>query len=111
VDVAKGDQAAAIAALREAVVIEDQIPYDEPPGWHSPVRDSLGVLLLSADRPAEAEAVYREALERNPGNGWSLRGLAQSLKAQQRVREAADVERRFTEAWRYADVPLTDSRF
>ncbi|MEO6169385.1 MAG: hypothetical protein ABIO84_00355, partial [Lysobacter sp.] len=42
VDVAKGDQAAAIAALREAVVIEDQIPYDEPPGWHSPVRDSLG---------------------------------------------------------------------
>ncbi|HEU4774813.1 MAG TPA: hypothetical protein VFS82_09910 [Lysobacter sp.] len=111
VDAARGDQAAAIAALREAVAIEDRIPYDEPPGWHAPVRHSLGALLLSANRPADAEAVYREELERNPGNGWSLHGLAQSLQAQQRTREAADVERRFAQAWQHADVELAASRF
>lgn len=72
---ARGQHDAAIAALREAAAIEDAIPYDEPPGWHAPVRHSLGAVLLSAGRPAEAEAVYREELRRNPGNGWSLHGL------------------------------------
>ena len=108
---ARGDRDAAIAALREAVLIEDRIPYDEPPGWHAPVRHSLGALLLQSGRPAEAEAVYREELERNPGNGWSLHGLAQSLKAQRRGREAADAEKQFALAWQNADVDLTASRF
>ena len=108
---AQGDHAAAIRALREAVAIEDAIPYDEPPGWHAPVRHSLGVVLLAAGRPGEAEAVYREELRRNPGNGWSLFGLAQSLRAQRSQDDVADVERQLAQAWRYADVRLTASRF
>ena len=107
---AKGDHGAAIAALREAVAIEHRIPYDEPPGWHAPVRHSLGAQLLAARRPAEAEAVYREELQRNPANGWSLLGLAQSLKAQGRSREAGEVERQLAQAWRHADVKLAASR-
>lgn len=108
---AAGDHDAAIAALREAVAIEDRIPYDEPPGWHAPVRHSLGAVLLDANRAAEAEAVYREELRRNPGNGWSLHGLAQSLKAQRRANDAAEAERQFAQAWRHADVKLVASRF
>ena len=50
-------------------------------------------------------------MRRNPENGWSLFGLAQSLRAQKRDAEAADVERRFAAAWRNADVKLTASRF
>ena len=100
----------AIAALREAVAIEDQIPYDEPPGWHAPVRQTLGALLLAAGQPAEAEAVYREELKRNPDNGWSLYGLAQSLRAQKREAEAKDVDGRFAKAWQNADIKLTASR-
>ena len=96
--------------LREAAEIEDQIPYDEPPGWHAPVRHSLGALLLAAGRPDEAEAVYRAELERNPGNGWSLHGLTQSLQAQGRDNEASEVEQRFKDAWQYADVELVASR-
>ena len=46
--------------------IEGKIPYDEPPGWHAPVRQSLGAVLLQAGRAADAEAVYREELRRNP---------------------------------------------
>lgn len=107
---ARGDHEAAIAALREAVKIEDGIPYDEPPGWHAPVRHSLGAILLAAGRAGDAEQVYREELKRNPGNGWSLYGLARSLEAQQKTRDAADAERQFAAAWRNADITLSASR-
>lgn len=105
-----GDSDAAIAALKEAVVIEDALPYDEPPGWHMPVRHSLGAVLLDADRPAEAEAVYREELRRNPENGWSLFGLTASLLAQDDAAAAAAVGLRFERAWANADVELSASR-
>ena len=81
----EGNADAAIAVLREAVAIEDGIPYSEPPVWHHPPRQILGAVLLEAGRPAEAEGVYREDLKRFRENGWSLFGLAQSLRAQHRV--------------------------
>jgi tetratricopeptide (TPR) repeat protein len=108
---ARGDDAGAIAALTEAVAIEDLIPYDEPPGWHSPVRQSLGAVMLAAGRPADAERVYREELQRNPQNGWSLKGLALALRQQQRTDEAVAVERQLRDAWQHADVQLVASRF
>jgi tetratricopeptide (TPR) repeat protein len=108
---ARGDRAAGIAALREAAAIEDKIPYDEPPGWHAPTRHTLGVMLLDAGQLAEAETAYREELKRNPDNGWSLFGLAQSLRAQKRDAEAAEVDSRFAKAWQNADIKLTASRF
>ncbi|QCO68069.2 hypothetical protein E5843_10370 [Luteimonas yindakuii] len=110
-EAARGRPDAAIAALREAVAIEDGIPYDEPPGWHAPVRHTLGAVLLDAGHADEAEQVYREELRRNPGNGWSLRGLAMSLEAQGERREAAAVQRDLAAAWRHADVELAASRF
>jgi tetratricopeptide (TPR) repeat protein len=107
---ARNDHRAAIAALREAVLIEDEIPYDEPPGWHAPVRQTLGVVLLAANQPVQAEAVYRDELRRNPSNGWSLRGLAASLRAQQRKDEAAEAEQQLAVAWAHADVQPLASR-
>ncbi|MCU0974750.1 MAG: hypothetical protein MUC71_00360 [Steroidobacteraceae bacterium] len=107
---ARDDSATAIAALREAVGIEDRIPYDEPPGWHAPVRQTLGATLLAMGKPAEAEAVYREELRRNPENGWSLKGLEQSLLAQRKDSEAREVGQRFAAAWSNADVSLEGSR-
>ena len=38
-------------------------------------RHTLGARLLSSGKAADAEAVYREDLRRNPDNGWSLVGL------------------------------------
>ncbi len=105
------DHDAAIAALTEATAIEDGLPYDEPPGWHMPVRHSLGTALISAGKLDEAEAVYREELRRNPENGWSLFGLQQALLAQQRAEEAAGVAARFERAWAHADVTLTASSY
>jgi len=98
---------AAIAALNEAVAIEDTLPYDEPPAWHAPARQALGAVLLAARRPKEAEAAYLEELRRNPENGWSLHGLEQALRAQGRKDEAKAVAERFERAWSNADIQLS----
>ena len=100
------DHGAAIAALEQAVAIEDTLLYDEPPAWHWPARQALGAMLLAAGRPKDAEQAYRDELKRNPENGWSLHGLAQSLRAQGRKAEAAEVDGRFTAAWANADFDL-----
>ncbi len=107
---ARGEDEAAEAALREAVALEDAIPYDEPPGWHAPVRQTLGAVLLEMERAQDAETVYREELRRNPGNGWSLYGLAEALAAQQQEEAAAAVRERFEQSWAHADFKLTASR-
>lgn len=106
----RGHADAAIAALGEAVKIEDGIPYNEPPVWHHPPRQILGAILLEAGRPAEAEAVYREDLKRFRENGWSLFGLTKSLEAQQKSSEALDAKRRFETAWKRSDIQLISSR-
>jgi tetratricopeptide (TPR) repeat protein len=103
----RGDQDAAIASWTKAVAVQDTMAYDEPPAWFYPVRESLGATLLRAGRPAEAEAVFREDLKRNPRNGRSLFGLSQALGQQSKSKEAADAEAQFKEAWRRADVVVT----
>jgi tetratricopeptide (TPR) repeat protein len=100
----------ALALWAEAVALEDKLSYDEPNDWFYPVRHYQGAALLAAGRAAEAEAVYREDLRRNPGNGWSLFGLAQALK-KQRKPQAAAVEAQFVKAWADADVKLTATAF
>jgi len=99
-----------IAELREAIKLEDALNYDEPPGWLIPIRHSLGATLVQNGRYAEAEQVYREDLARLPENGWSLFGLASSLKAQQRnASEAAVTKEKFRNLWAKADTKITSS--
>jgi tetratricopeptide (TPR) repeat protein len=109
--VARGDLEAAAAALEEAVWVQDAMNYIEPPAWYFPVRQALGAVLLQDGRAAEAEAVYRKDLEQYPKNGWSLFGLAQSLRAQDKAQEAQWAETGFANAWAKADVKLVASRF
>jgi tetratricopeptide (TPR) repeat protein len=106
-----GDSASAERLLRAAVAEQDTHWFTEPPPWYFPVRQSLGAVLLQSGRAAEAEAVYREDLARNPNNGWSLFGLAQSLRAQGKTAEAAQAEASFKKAWAQADVVLIASRY
>ena len=108
---AKGRPERAIAEVLSAVALQDSLRYAEPPAFHYPVRHSLGALLLEAGQASEAEAVYRQDLEHNPHNGWSLFGLAESLRAQDREEEADEARQRFVKAWRSADVELNASVF
>ncbi len=100
----------AILLLRKAVDIEDHLLYSEPPDWPIPSRHSLGAVLLAAGRAQPAEQVYREDLKRHRDNGWALRGLAESLKAQGKHKEAAEVEARFRRAWARSDIQIASSR-
>jgi len=106
---ARGRTNDAVSELRMAIAIQDSLPYTEPPPWYFPVRHALGAALLKAKRNAEAEQVYRDDLERNPGNGWSLYGLAASLHAQGNGKDAAAADQRFKQAWVRADVKPTVS--
>jgi tetratricopeptide (TPR) repeat protein len=102
----KGGHDGAVAHLRTAVEIQDALPYMEPPYWFYPVRQTLGAALLTAGRYPEAEVTYREDLNYFAENGWSLHGLAQSLRAQGRTEEAGNAQWRFERAWVHADVQL-----
>lgn len=99
-----------VALLREAIAIEDQLSYNEPPDWFFPVRHNLGSILLKAERPEEAEEVYRKDLLKFPHNGWSLYGLWQSLRLQGKVDAASQMKKEFEKSWKYSDLSLKASR-
>ena len=101
----------AIAALEEAVVMQDELPYTEPPPWYFPTREALGFALLEAGKLAEAEAVFREQLEHTPRNGWSLRGLVASLQSQGKTAAAREAQSQLDEVWKRADVTPAVSVF
>ncbi|MGL6344861.1 MAG: hypothetical protein ACRC80_37625 [Waterburya sp.] len=101
----------AIAHLRQAVKLEDDLNYVEPADWSTPARQYLGAALLKAKYYEVAEQVYHQDLAIYPDNGWSLWGLAQSLQAQGKVMEAENIQQQFKSAWQYADVQLTTSKY
>jgi len=108
---ATGRHEAAIAHLDRAVRLEDALAYNEPPDWYLPARHALGAVLLEAGRPREAEVVYWQDLRRHQDNGFALTGLRESLRAQGRLDEVQEIERRLRAAWPDADVQLTGSRY
>jgi tetratricopeptide (TPR) repeat protein len=103
------DWDAAVVHLERAIRYEESLIYTEPADWAQPVRQRLGAVLLDAGRPDEAEAVYWEDLRKNAGNGWSLFGLVQALKAQKKDADAALARQRFEKVWKDADVTLSGS--
>jgi tetratricopeptide (TPR) repeat protein len=100
-----------LAALREGVRLEDALRYSEPPDWIHPLRHVLGATLLAEGRAADAEQVYRDDLKKLPDNGWSLFGLARSLRLQKKEDEAQRIEARFQKAWADADIKISSSCF
>lgn len=105
----EGRRDEAFAELRKAIEAEDELIYDEPPGWMMHVRHALGALLMSAGRFEQAEEVYREDLRRHRDNGWSLVGLHKSLEAQGRRDEAQQLASQVERAWARAAWKPTSS--
>lgn len=106
---ARGDHPKAIEHLQAAAEREGALVYGEPPDWTVPVRQELGAVLLAAGRPAEAEQAYRKDLERFPNNGWSLHGLAVSLRKQGKVAEADAALTQYRKVWEGADAKIAAS--
>lgn len=116
----KGDFDTAFSALRHAVDLDDNLPYDEPWGWMQPTRHAYGALLLERGRVTEAEAVYRADLGlddtlprplQHPGNVWALHGLHECLRRLGKDGEARIVAQQLKLAAASADVPITASCF
>ena len=107
----EGRQEKAIAALQQAIALEDSLIYEEPQQWMLPVRHYLGAILLKTNKAAEAEALYRQDLVKNPGNGWSLLGLYQSLTMQHRSAEAAATKIKYQKAFKASDLNPVASVF
>jgi tetratricopeptide (TPR) repeat protein len=100
VALAKKDNTAAVAMLRDAVAVQDTLLYGEPPDWFFPVRESLGGVLLMTGDAQGAEQVFREDLSKNLRNPRSLFGLHRALRAQDRNSDAWFVEQEFRKAWK-----------
>lgn len=105
---AQGNQEGEIDALQRAVSAESRLSYDEPANWFVPSRHALGAALLRAGRLAQAEAVYREDLQRNPQNIWGLIGLKRALEAQDKHPDEATAAQ-LTLALQHADLPVDAS--
>ena len=103
VAISQNQRTKGIAALEEAVKLEDKLIYTEPKDWPLPSRQFLGAYLLKSGKAAQAEKVYRDDLIFNPSNGWSLVGLAQSLKAQRKTKQLAGVKAKYERAFAKAE--------
>jgi tetratricopeptide (TPR) repeat protein len=116
----KGNHDSAFAHLRQAVALDDGLPYDEPWGWMQPARHALGALLLEQGRLEEAAQVYRADLglditlsraSQHPDNVWSLHGYVECLRRLGKHAEAAFAQIRLDLALARADVEISASCF
>ena len=119
-DYRRGDIESGFAHLRQAVALDDNLPYDEPWGWMQPARHALGALLLEQGRVEEALAEYRADLGfdsvlkrsiQHPDNVWSLSGYHECLERTGQHELAAVTKQRLALARARADVPVQSSCF
>ncbi len=64
---------------------------------------------MKAKQYEEAEKIFKEDLNLLRQNGWSLMGLYQSLKAQNKTKEAQHIKQEFDAAWKDADIEISTS--
>lgn len=108
---AQGKHDHAITALREAAAAEDALAYNEPADWPLPIRPYLGAALLDTGDAKGASDAFQQDLTTYPANGWSLYGLAQAQQALGQTEAAQETRRQQTQAWQWADAPLTAARY
>ncbi|MHA6250255.1 tetratricopeptide repeat protein [Pontibacter sp. CAU 1760] len=106
----EGSYDQSIRVLREAIAIEDNLNYNEPPDWFFSVRHHLGAVLLAAKQYQEAASLYTQDLAMLPKNGWALSGLAQAYAGTGEATKASATQKQFEDAWQWADVQLHASK-
>ena len=102
----KGNFKEAFQHLRLAVKRDSNLVYGEPWSWMVPSRHALGALLIEREESIEAESVYREDLLQYKDNMWSLLGLHQALKMQQKIEEAGEVLALFEKASAFTEFEI-----
>ena len=102
----------AVSLLREAADEQMSWHYNEPPSWHIPMTQCLGLAQLKASLFDDAVSTFETDLSIYPENAYGLTGLKLALEARGAAGDdarAKDAQRRLTQAWASADVPLPKS--
>ena len=99
-----------IKVLKEAVEIEDNLNYNEPPDWFFSVRHHLGAVQNEAKKYEDAIKTFEEDLDRFPKNGWALHGLKSAYSALNDRNKVAVIEKSLKVIWATADIELSNSR-
>ena len=63
------------------------------------MRQTLAAALFQAGRLEDAEAQFKQALQRSPNNGWSYFGLAKVYAAQGNAAAAKQAEANLAKTW------------
>lgn len=95
-----------IILLREAVVLEDALNYNEPPDWFFSVRHHLGRIYILNGQKRVAIEMYLEDLKHFPKNGWAYHGIKTAYEALNDKTNAELYNNLFKESWKGADVEL-----
>lgn len=106
----QGKIESSLALLKEAVVIEDALNYNEPPDWFFSIRHHLGDVLIKNGKFDEAITVYNEDLKRLPRNGWAQHGLLLAYEKLDDQVNAAKIKEAIAKSWSTADVELIGSK-
>ena len=99
-----------ISLLKEAVIIEDGLNYNEPPDWFFSVRHQLGSVQIEAKKYNDAIQTFKEDLKRLPKNGWALHGMKLAYKKLNNTNKVSEIEMQLANVWKTADIELTTSR-
>ncbi|HKV35865.1 MAG TPA: tetratricopeptide repeat protein [Pyrinomonadaceae bacterium] len=107
----KKDYDKAIELMKQATVQEEQqSPPSGPPSLIKPTHELLGEILLRAGRPADAVALFKTALLRQPNRARSLLGAARAAAQSGDQTTAAAMYSKFLDQWKQADGDLPELR-
>ena len=109
IDMYSSKYSEAITSFKEAVTIQDTLPYTEPPFWYYPTRQTLGHALLMNNSFEEAALVFEKDLKDYPRNGWSYFGLHLAQKKLNNQEESIKALDKFKEIWGRADISINSS--
>ncbi|OKL62338.1 hypothetical protein UA08_02829 [Talaromyces atroroseus] len=116
----RGDYETAFSRLRDAVRLEDELPFAEPWGWMLPARHAYAALSLEQGEVEQAAEAYAEDLglsptpkraHQHPNNVWALHGYHECLEILGRHAEANIIKKQLSLALVEADVEITSSCF
>lgn len=85
------------------------LSYIEPPFWPLNPRTCQAQLLYKFGKYKKAEQMFRDNLFQFGANGWDLKGLELTLKAQNK--DYQTISQRFENAWQFSDVSIGQSCF
>ncbi len=109
IELNKENFSSAIKYFKNAVKIQDQLPYREPEFWYYPTRQTLGHALLLNKNFNEAVKVFNKDLKQYPKNGWSYYGLHMAYNGLNNKIMSDKAIKKFNKIWQFSDIKLNSS--